>query len=102
MVPRLARDGKLLAAYPASIGSEDKPAPSGQLKVVRDRARADLHLQPDFKFRGVKAERELKIAAGPNNPVGAVWIALNQKSYGIHGSAEPHKVGKVARMAACA
>jgi lipoprotein-anchoring transpeptidase ErfK/SrfK len=37
----------------------------------------------------------LKIAAGPNNPVGSVWIALNQKSYGIHGTAEPAKVGKV-------
>ena len=40
-------------------------------------------------------QRELKIAAGPNNPVGSVWIALNQKTYGIHGTAEPAKVGKV-------
>jgi lipoprotein-anchoring transpeptidase ErfK/SrfK len=95
MVRVLARDGKLLAAYPASIGSEDKPAPSGQLKVVRIAHAPTYTYNPDFKFRGVKADRELKIAAGPNNPAGAVWIALNQKSYGIHGSAEPHKVGKV-------
>ena len=45
----LAADGKLLAAYPASIGSEEKPAPSGKLKVVRDRALADLHLQSGFQ-----------------------------------------------------
>jgi lipoprotein-anchoring transpeptidase ErfK/SrfK len=92
----LAGDGQLLAAYPASIGSEEKPAPSGKLKVVRIARSPTYTYNPDFKFRGVKADRELKIAAGPNNPVGAVWIALNQRTYGIHGSAEPHKVGKVA------
>jgi lipoprotein-anchoring transpeptidase ErfK/SrfK len=95
MVRVLARDGTLLAAYPASIGSEEKPSPSGQLKVVRIAHTPTYTYNPEFKFRGVKADRELKIAAGPNNPVGAVWIALNQRSYGIHGSAEPHKVGKV-------
>jgi lipoprotein-anchoring transpeptidase ErfK/SrfK len=95
MVRVIARDGTLLAAYPASIGSEEKPAPSGQLKVVRIARAPTYTYNPDFKFRGVKADRELKIAAGPNNPVGSVWIALSQKSYGIHGSAEPHKVGKV-------
>jgi lipoprotein-anchoring transpeptidase ErfK/SrfK len=91
----LAGDGRLLAAYPASIGSAEKPAPSGKLKVVRIARSPTYTYNPDFKFRGVKADRELKIAAGPNNPAGSVWIALSQKSYGIHGSAEPHKVGKV-------
>jgi lipoprotein-anchoring transpeptidase ErfK/SrfK len=88
-------DGTLLGAYPASIGSEEKPAPSGMLKVVRVARSPTYTYNPDFKFHGVKTDRELKIAAGPNNPVGSVWIALNQKSYGIHGSAEPAKVGKV-------
>jgi len=91
----LGADGKLVAAYPASIGSEEKPAPSGKLKVVRIARSPTYTYNPDFKFRGVKADRELKIAAGPNNPVGSVWIALNEKTYGIHGSAEPAKVGKV-------
>ena len=94
-VRALAADGKLLAFYPASIGSDDKPAPSGTLKVVRVARGPSYTYNPEFKFRGVKADRELKIAAGPNNPVGSVWIALNQKSYGIHGTAEPAKVGKV-------
>ena len=91
----LAPDGKLIAAYPASVGSEEKPAPSGKLKVVRVARGPTYTYNPDFKFQGVKADRELKIARGPNNPVGSVWIALNQKTYGIHGTAEPHKVGKV-------
>lgn len=91
----LAGDGKLIALYPASIGSEEKPAPSGTLKVVRVAQGPTYTYNPDFKFKGVKAKRELKIAPGPNNPVGAVWIALNEKTYGIHGTPEPTKVGKV-------
>ena len=92
---RVLADGRLIAAYPASIGSDDKPAPSGTLKVVRVARGPSYTYNPEFKFRGVKADRELKIAAGPNNPVGVVWIALNEKTYGIHGTAEPAKVGKV-------
>jgi lipoprotein-anchoring transpeptidase ErfK/SrfK len=91
----LAKDGALLAAYPASVGSEEKPAPSGTLKVVRVARNPTYTYDPEFKFRGVKADEKLYIAAGPNNPVGSVWIALNEKSYGIHGTAEPSKVGKV-------
>jgi lipoprotein-anchoring transpeptidase ErfK/SrfK len=91
----LAPDGKLIALYPASVGSEEKPAPSGTLKVVRVARSPTYTYNPDFKFRGVKADRELKIAPGPNNPVGVVWIALDQKTYGIHGTSEPSKVGKV-------
>jgi lipoprotein-anchoring transpeptidase ErfK/SrfK len=91
----LAKDGALLAAYPASVGSEEKPAPSGTLKVVRIARNPTYTYDPAFKFRGVKADEKLHIAAGPNNPVGSVWIALNEKSYGIHGTSEPSRVGKV-------
>jgi len=91
----LANDGTLLAAYPASVGSEEKPAPSGTLKVVRIAHNPTYTYDPAFKFRGVKADEKLHVAAGPNNPVGSVWIALNEKSYGIHGTSEPSRVGKV-------
>jgi lipoprotein-anchoring transpeptidase ErfK/SrfK len=91
----LAKDGSLLAAYPASIGSQAKPAPSGTLKVVRIARSPTYTYDPDFKFHGVKAQEKLHFAAGPNNPVGSVWIALDQKSYGIHGTAEPSRVGKI-------
>ena len=91
----LAKDGALIASYPASIGSDDKPAPSGTLKVVRVAHGPTYTYDPAFKFKGVKADGKLHIAAGPNNPVGSVWIALDQKTYGIHGTSEPSKVGKV-------
>jgi len=96
IVRALGPDGDLTAVYPASIGSEEKPAPSGTLKVARVAKNPTYTYNPDYKFRGVKAKHEFKIAPGPNNPVGLVWIALNEKSYGIHGTPDPEKVGKAA------
>lgn len=33
-------------------------------------------------------------AAGPNSPVGAVWIDLSKPHYGIHGTPMPSTIGK--------
>lgn len=86
--------GRVLAVYPASIGSQEKPAPSGQAEVKRVVHNPTYHYDPDFAFKGVKTNRPFTIAAGPNNPVGSVWIDLSIESYGIHGTPEPGKIGK--------
>jgi len=88
------RDGKLVGFYPASIGSEEKPAPTGTFKITRVVRDPVYIYNPKFQFRGVRAHQKLKIAPGPNNPVGSVWMNLNERSYGLHGTAEPAKVGK--------
>lgn len=36
----------------------------------------------------------MKVAPGPNNPVGLVWIELSAESYGIHGTPAPEGVSK--------
>lgn len=28
------------------------------------------------------------------DPVGSVWMNLNERTYGIHGTADPSKIGK--------
>jgi lipoprotein-anchoring transpeptidase ErfK/SrfK len=86
---------KLVGVYPASIGSAEKPAPTGTLKITRIIHNPVYYYDPRFNFPGVEAKTRLKIAPGPNNPVGAVWMNLNARSYGIHGTAEPEEVGKV-------
>jgi lipoprotein-anchoring transpeptidase ErfK/SrfK len=90
----LDKSGKLIAFYPASIGSADKPAPSGEHTVRSVAENPTYTYDPDFKFKGVKATEKLTIKPGPNNPVGAVWIDLSLDTYGIHGTPEPEKVGK--------
>lgn len=87
-------DGKLVAFYPASIGSADKPAPSGQFKVKGVAHNPTYHYDPRFGFKGVKANHKFTIAPGPKNPVGLVWIDLTAPSYGIHGTPAPEKIGK--------
>jgi lipoprotein-anchoring transpeptidase ErfK/SrfK len=90
------KDDKLLAVYPASIGSAEKPAPSGTFKVRRVVRNPDYHYNPKFAFKGVHVNHKLTIKPGPNNPVGVVWIDLTAPSYGIHGTPEPDKVSKTA------
>lgn len=87
-------DDKLLASYPASVGSTEKPAPSGRLEVRAVAQNPTYTYNPDYAFRGVRTKQKFDIAAGPNNPVGAVWIALSQEGYGIHGTPDPDRIGK--------
>ena len=88
------KDGKLLVFDPASIGSEEKPAPSGTFTVERVVRNPNYTYDPKYAFKGVDAKTSFSIAPGPNNPVGDVWIALSDEGYGIHGTPEPDKVSK--------
>jgi lipoprotein-anchoring transpeptidase ErfK/SrfK len=90
----LDKDGKLVAFYPASIGSTEKPAPSGTFKVRTVQFDPIYHYDPKFAFKGVKAKDKFTIKPGPNNPVGSAWIDLTAPSYGIHGTPNPDKVSK--------
>jgi lipoprotein-anchoring transpeptidase ErfK/SrfK len=76
------------------VGSEEKPAPSGTLKVVSSDAHPNYRYNPDYKFKGVKSKEPFTIKPGPNNPVGSYWIGLSSEGYGIHGTPDPSKVSK--------
>jgi lipoprotein-anchoring transpeptidase ErfK/SrfK len=85
---------KLLAMYPVTAGSKEKPAPDGMLKVTSIVKNPTYRYNPDYAFKGVKSQKPFTIKPGPNNPVGSVWIGLNKEGYGIHGTPEPAKVSK--------
>src|SRR5258708_1132166 len=80
-VRALGASGELLASYPASIGSQEKPAPSGSYQVRKVVENPTYHYNPDFKFKGVKSNRPFTVQPGPNNPVGSVWIDPTLDSY---------------------
>ncbi|SCY79780.1 L,D-transpeptidase family protein [Microvirga guangxiensis] len=90
----LGKDGAVIAVYPASIGSEEKPAPTGKHEVRAVARNPNYTYNPDYAFKGVKAKEKFEIKPGPNNPVGSVWIDLSVETFGIHGTPEPEKVGK--------
>jgi lipoprotein-anchoring transpeptidase ErfK/SrfK len=86
--------GALIAFFPATIGSEEKPTPSGTLKVISADANPFYRYNPAYKFKGVKSKKPFKIAPGPNNPVGSFWIGLSAEGYGIHGTSDPARISK--------
>lgn len=89
-------DDKVLAVYPATVGSSERPSPSGVHKVVGVARNPDYVYDPTKLHWGPRSHGKLIIKPGPNNPVGAVWIDLDAPSYGIHGSPDPDKIGKTA------
>ncbi|MER8708811.1 L,D-transpeptidase family protein [Mesorhizobium sp. M0323] len=86
--------GKLVAAYPATIGSSDTPSPSGTHAVSRVALDPNYTYNPNINFKQGENDRILTIPPGPNGPVGSVWIALDKPTYGIHGTPDPSKIGK--------
>ncbi|HEY1637700.1 MAG TPA: L,D-transpeptidase [Rhizomicrobium sp.] len=88
--------GKVLALFPATVGSTERPAPSGKATVVSVAPNPTYTYDPSRVTFGPKSAGKLTIAAGPNNPVGASWIALSIATYGIHGTPDPDIVGKTA------
>ena len=94
-VRALDSDGKLVVAYPATIGSEETPSPAGSYKVRAVAKNPVYTYNPNINFKQGKNDKVLKIAAGPNNPVGSVFIALTKPTFGIHGTPDPSKIDKV-------
>jgi lipoprotein-anchoring transpeptidase ErfK/SrfK len=89
-----AFDGsKQVTFYPASVGSEERPAPSGERRVRSVVENPTYHYSPKLKFKGVKSKKPFTVAAGPKNPVGTTWIDLGD-SYGIHGTPAPERISK--------
>lgn len=87
--------GALLAFYPATIGSSERPAPSGTVTVTGVAPEPDYTYDPD-RVSYDRGDQRIVVPAGPNNPVGTVWIDLSRDTYGIHGSPDPSKIGKTA------
>ncbi|MEM8750454.1 MAG: L,D-transpeptidase [Pseudomonadota bacterium] len=88
------RNGALVAAYPATIGSAATPSPSGKHSVARIALDPEYTYNPKINFQQGNNTQILRIPPGPNGPVGSVWIALSKPTYGIHGTPNPETIGK--------
>ncbi|QOZ53411.1 L,D-transpeptidase family protein [Bradyrhizobium sp. CCBAU 53338] len=88
------KSNALIGFYPASVGSDEKPSPSGTLKVTEIDQNPTYRYNPAYHFKGVHSQKPFKIRPGPNNPVGIVWINLSADGYGIHGTPSPQNISK--------
>ncbi|MBJ7441011.1 MAG: murein L,D-transpeptidase [Sphingopyxis sp.] len=87
-------DDKLIAQFPATMGSSKDPLPIGKWKIQGVSRNPDFHYNPKL-FWDVSDNTAAQILKpGPNSPVGVAWLDLNKPHYGIHGTNEAHTIGR--------
>jgi lipoprotein-anchoring transpeptidase ErfK/SrfK len=86
-------DGTLVFFAPVSSGSEHDPLPAGDWKVKGVSWNPVFNYNPKLFWDAKPGDEKATIKAGPNNPVGIVWIDLNLEHYGLHGTPEPGRIG---------
>ncbi len=90
----LKQDGKLVGSYPVTPGSKSLPAPIGEWFVK------GFSWMPTFRWdeailHGSERSNDFyQLPAGPNDPVGIIWMELNHKGSGIHGTEVPETIGR--------
>jgi len=92
-VSALDEQGAVIAQFPASTGSQHDPLPIGKWKINGVAREPFFQYNPKLFWDADPNHSAAKIAPGPNNPVGVVWIDLSKPHYGIHGTPEPSRVG---------
>jgi lipoprotein-anchoring transpeptidase ErfK/SrfK len=86
--------GHVLMYAPVTSGSEHDPLPIGDWKVTGVDHNPKFHYNPELFWDAKAGDAKTTIQAGPNNPVGVVWIDLSREHYGLHGTPEPSLIGK--------
>ena len=87
------QNGSVLFFAPVTSGSEHDPLPIGRWTVTTLEPLPAFNYNPDLFWDADPKHAKSRIAPGPNNPVGTVWIDLSKEHYGIHGTPEPSKIG---------
>lgn len=85
--------GKLVAAFPVTMGSKRYPLPIGRWKATTYAFLPPFKYQPEI-LNNPKTDKELDLPPGPNGPVGVAWLDLTKEHYGIHGTNEPQTIGR--------
>jgi lipoprotein-anchoring transpeptidase ErfK/SrfK len=92
----LVEANRVIDSFPITPGSKSLPAPIGTWKVVK------VTILPIFRWdeamlkHGRRSANFYTIPPGPRNPVGIVWIGVNKKGIGIHGTDSPDTIGRSA------
>ncbi|MGR3485229.1 MAG: L,D-transpeptidase family protein [Paracoccaceae bacterium] len=82
-------DGAMLTSYPVTVGSDETPSPTGTHRIEAVAIDPTYTYDPDVNFQQGDNDEVLILPAGPNGPVGTVWLDLTEPTYGLHGTPEP-------------
>ena len=91
------REGdRLVATFPITPGSSNLPAPVGTWSIVGIATLPWYRHDEGVLMRGERTDTFHMIPAGPNNPVGVLWMGLSRRGIGIHGTNFPDTIGRAA------
>jgi hypothetical protein len=85
-------DGPFTHEIPADMMEKAKLEALGYrtpLEALAER----FHVSPALFWDADPTHARARIAPGPNNPVGTIWIDLTKEHYGLHGTPEPGRIG---------
>ncbi|WP_229458874.1 L,D-transpeptidase family protein [Massilia glaciei] len=86
--------GATFAQFPVTMGGPRDPLPLGTWSVTAIAHDPSYRYNPRLFWDAGPNDRPATLPPGPNNPVGVVWIALSKRHLGIHGTAQPGKIGR--------
>ena len=86
-------DGRIIYHFPSTLGAGYDPSPSGDVRVTYVSRNPSFRYQPKLFYEVPDDKPEAKLPAGPNSPVGLVWMSLSKPHYGIHGTSSPETIG---------
>jgi len=86
-------EGKIIYHFPSTLGAGYDPSPTGDFKVTWVSRDPSFKYQPKLFAEVPDSDPEAKLPAGPNSPVGVVWMSLSKPHYGIHGTNSPETIG---------
>lgn len=89
----VTRNGKVIFYAPVSHGGDRDPVPVGKTRISGVIPNPFYRYNPELFWDADPSHTKALIRPGPNNPVGAVWIALALPHYGLHGTPEPSRIG---------
>ncbi|MGI8889717.1 MAG: L,D-transpeptidase family protein [Chthoniobacterales bacterium] len=93
-IMEVKQGGKLVGSYPITPGSKSLPAPLGEWFVKGFAWMPTFRWDEAMLHSGERSKDFYQLPAGPNNPVGIVWMELNHKGSGLHGTEAPETIGR--------
>jgi len=86
--------GAIIFFAPVTTGSEHDPLPVGEWKVNGVQVNPTFKYNPALFWDANPEHSKATVPAGPNSPVGLVWIDISKEHYGLHGAPEPSQIGR--------
>ena len=91
----------VVAIYPATVGSGERPSPSGEFKVTGVSENPTYHYDPSLNLRGVDIQEPLVLPPGPNNPVVSSGLRFPQRDTAFTAPPILERWASTPRTAAC-